>query len=358
MKEEITIKKWGRKKVTEKDYFAVMIIAVVIVLAFFIYVTFIPKSSAKEISVEIIEIVGECEDCFDVSSFENILAEKNTKIKKETLDYNSEEAKFLIEEYNIKSVPAIVILSKNIGELELDGQIFSVKEKSAVFDKSVPYIDLNSDEIKGLVNIKEVYDSNCKDCMSLSQLQESLEELGIRIENYEAIASSSLTGKKLIIKNNLNFLPNLLISKEIQEYWWVFPQIKDSFVEEENYYVFKTPLPPYKEISSGKVKGVVDITYLTNNSCEDCFNITQLKGSFQNLGIYIDNEKYIDVSSAEGKNLLEKYNITAIPTAILSEGIQDYDSIKEVLEQVGTFENNRFVFRELEELNVEYQKLE
>ena len=76
------------------------------------------------------------------------------------------------------------------------------------------------------------------------------------------------------------------------------------------------------------------------------------------MGVYINNEKYVDVSSSEGKTLLSKYDITAIPTIILSKEISDYETIKKTLEQFGTFEQDgKFVFRKLDVLKVKYQDL-
>ena len=127
--------------------------------------------------------------------------------------------------------------------------------------------------------------------------------------------------------------------------------------ENEDYYRFNEPLFPYKEISTQQIKGKVKITYITNKSCEDCLNITKIKPSFQQMGVYIDSEKYTDVSSIEGKNLLSKYNITAIPTVILSKEILDYTTLKTTLEGVGTFEkDSAFVFRKLDVLNAKYQR--
>ena len=293
-----------------------------------------------------------------MTQIEKSFEKDNTNVEKKTLDYKSEEAKKLIDKYNIKSIPALVALSSNIDKLEIDMNVFSVGKDYALFDKSVPYIDINSGETKGLVNLKEIQAGNCKNCISLSQIRKQMESMGIKIENYELISDSSDNGKQLIKENTLSFAPALLISKDIEEYWWVFSQIKNSFVEKQDYYVFKTAIPPYKELSTGKIKGIVDITYIENKTCEDCFNVTQLKGSFQGMGVYINNEKYVDISSSEGKTLLSKYDITAIPTIILSKEILDYETIKKTLEQVGTFEkDNNFVFRKLDVLKVKYQNL-
>ena len=202
--------------------------------------------------------------------------------------------------------------------------------------------------------------SNSKDiesCLTeISKLKTQLEGMGIKINKYEMISYSSDEGKKLVAENEITYLPTLLVSKEISKYWWAFDSIIKSFEENEEYYRFAEPFFPNKEILTGKIKGKVEMIYITNKSCEDCFNVTSLKSIFQNLGIYVDSERYADVASSEGKNLLAKYNITAIPTTILSKEISDYTSIKEILEQVGTFESDKgFILRKLDALRVKYQ---
>jgi thiol-disulfide isomerase/thioredoxin len=351
----------------EKGLILTIIVLSVVVIALFIYV-YVPKltgyalksTGAEQYSVEVIEITGDCEDCFDTSALiDALLKENNIKIKSmETLNYDSKEAEEIINKYNIKTIPALVVLSRNIEKIGIDDQVFSIEDDYALFDKSVPYIDLETNEVKGLVQLKEIQSDNCMECISLSQLETQFESLGVKIKDYEIIGSASDRGKELIEKNNLEFTSSLLISKDIEEYWWIFDQIKDSLIEKEDNYVFKTPIAPYVDLADGKIKGKVDIILIKNKSCEDCFDVDELKGSFLGLGIYFDNEKSVDISSSEGQNLLTKYNITAIPTIILSKEIQDYDSIKKMLEQIGTFEDDdKFVFRRLDSLNVKYQEI-
>src|SRR3989344_64938 len=159
------------KKVTEKDIIAFIVIISIIALGFFIYANFIPKPLFKEkpISIEAIEITGQ-EGLFDVSQVLSALS-GNIEIKSRTLDYNSEEAKKLIETYNIKTIPALILKSKRINEVQLDPTTFTTNNNAAVFDKAIPYLDISSGEVKGQVELTEVYDSSCKDCSSLSQYE-------------------------------------------------------------------------------------------------------------------------------------------------------------------------------------------
>jgi hypothetical protein len=357
------VNKWGNKKVKEKDYLIAGSIIIGIVFLFFIYVNFIPKplfNSDDKIPLEIIEITADdCKSCFDVQGFADSLIKSNIKVKsRESFEHDSEKGKELINKYDLEKIPALIIISNKLNEIEGLNEIFSIEGKKAIFDKAVPYMDLNSGTVKGLVNLKEVYDSNCKDCSSMSPIKDQFEKIGIKVESYEIIDSSSIEGEKLINENDLTFLPSLLVTKDIAEYWWIFDQMKKSFNEKDNYYVLNFKSLPYREISTGQIKGIVDITYISDKTCEDCFNVTKLKVAFQNLGVFINNEEYIDISTTKGKNLLSEYNITAVPTVIFSKEIQDYDTIKEVLEEVGSFEKEGvFVFRKLDALNEKYKKL-
>ncbi len=345
----------------DKGLFLIIIVLGIVFIVLFINVYYSPKTEGDEkYSVEIVEITGDCDKCFDISALADVLIkENNLNVKsREVLDYNSKEAGELLKEYDIKTIPALIVLSKDIGKIGIDEQLFSVKNNYALFDRSVPFIDLDTNGVKGLVKIKEIQPDNCTECASLSELESQLEKLSVKIENYEIISSSSDEGKDLIEKNKLDFTSVLLVSKDIEEYWWMFDQIKTSFVEKEDDYVFKTPFPPYIDLKDGEIKGKVDIIFIENKSCEECFNIIELKKSFQSLGVYFYNEKNVDISSSEGKNLLNKYNITAIPTIILSKEIHDYDSIKPVLDKIGSYEDDgKFVFRSLDSLNVKYQEL-
>lgn len=344
-----------KKGFNEKIAFSIILGIVLIGLIIISFMIIYPKFKNAKPSLEIIKISG-CSNCFNINLVKNSLDNSSFTLKSEKeVDYKSDEGKELIEKYGIERIPALILLSKNIDKIKLESNIFVIGKDYAIFDKSAPYINIGTGEFKGKIKIKEIY-SDCTNCTSLSSIRSQLEKMGI-VDDYELVPDSSEQGKQLIRDNGITFLPSLLVSKDIEEYWWIFGQIKSAFSEEKDYYLFKSPLPPYKSLATGEIKGKVSIIYLENKSCEDCFNSTILKEAFQSLGIYISNEKHVDIATSEGQALLIQYNITAIPTAILSKEIEDYPSLKSVLEQVGTFKNKEFVLRNLDSLNVKYQKL-
>jgi len=353
-----------KKKITsEEKGLLITIVILGIIIAYLISYVYFPSNSQNipdQIKIDIIKIEGDCVDCFNVDDLSNALVEANNLgvTSEKVLSLGSTEATDAINKYGVTSVPAIIILSKDLEKISFEENLFTIKEDYAMFDKGVPYIDLSTNTIEGLVDFVEIKADNCLECTPLSQIKAQFGQLGIKENNYEIIESTSARGKELIEQNNLEFAPALLVGKNIEEYWWVFGNLKNAVVETSDYYVFRNPVAPYVDLAGNSVKGKVNITYLENSSCEDCFNATGLKGSFQQAGVYFEEEKFVDVETAHGKSLLKKYNITSIPTILLSNGIADYPVLAQPLAKVGTFERDgTFVFRAIDSLNVKYQEI-
>ncbi len=315
---------------------------------------------AKKISGDIIELTADCEDCFKISQVsDNFVKQNNITLRStNSYDYKSESGQSTIEKYKITKVPSFILISNDVNNIK-NKEGLTLEKDYAVFEKGVPYIDLSNNEVKGVVTITEIYDPTCKDCVSLSPLKSKLEALGIKVKDYNAIESTSEQGKNLIKNNNLNFIPTLLISKNIEEYWWIFNNLKQTLTKTGDYYLYTNPVPPYKDLKTGTLKGIVDITYITDKTCTDCYDVKKLKASFTNyFGIFIKNEKSVDISSEEGKALIQKYKITKVPTAILSKEVSDYTSLKKVMEGIGTYDSDgSFVYTNLDQLQVKYKTL-
>jgi hypothetical protein len=59
------------------------------------------------------------------------------------------------------------------------------------------------------------------------------------------------------------------------------------------------------------------------------------------------DDRTVEVNSAEGKDLIKKYKITAVPTILLSGDLEEYENFQQVWPQVGTVEaDGMHVFRE------------
>ena len=204
------------------------------------------------------------------------------------------------------------------------------------------------------VEMIHLFDTNCTDCVDLKPFFEQFSQLGINLETKNVDISSS-QGKKLITKYKIEAVPTIIFSKEIStnaQIAQVWEQV--GTIEEDGSYVMRELTPPYKELDTGNVRGLVNVTYLSDTNCKECYDVMFHKDILTQMGIKITSEKTIDyfemmASSDDSKNLIEKYNITKIPTVIISKEAEVYASVKKAWELVGTQEEDGvFIFRSIE----------
>jgi hypothetical protein len=343
------MKKDWNKKVDEKDYVKLAVIVGVLVLGYFVYVNFVPKTFDDSLMIDIVEIDVECPECVDISGLTAKLAQLGVEVgDHDIFEYDSVDGRKMIEKYGIERVPALIIVSKEFDEDSIKGA-FDLYDGYSVFKMNVPYLDVNSGEVKGLVSITEV-SPDCENCYPLTSLKDQFEQLGVRFNGYEIVLAESKEGSDLIDKYDLEFAPALLISKNIDEYSWVMSDIGNALEDRGEYYLFSTPVTPYKDLLSGETKGGVKVTLINDSSCADCFDIYGLKQLFQKMGVFFTSEEVLDISSFAGKSFAKKYNVTKVPTVVLSKEILDYPQFMDALSEVGSFDevDQSFVFRKLD----------
>ncbi|MBI2128887.1 hypothetical protein HYU07_01475 [Candidatus Woesearchaeota archaeon] len=204
--------------------------------------------------------------------------------------------------------------------------------------------------------------SSCDSCSDLTGLVPALKNLGIFFESEKTIDASSAEGKQLIEKYKILKLPALVFSKEASQYKEITGVWSDiGSVEKDGSYVLRLINPPYFDVAKSKAEGFVELTYLTDSSCKTCYNVTIHKlilSNPQNFGMAISAERYADISSETGKELIRKYNITFVPTVILSKDAGLYPSLAVVWPQVGSVEGDgSYIFRDLSVLKVVYKNI-
>ena len=211
-----------------------------------------------------------------------------------------------------------------------------------------------------LPKISYVYikDSTCIECADLAPLITQLNSSGIIFKDQKVIELKD--AKNYINKYNLTKVPVIIFSKGFGEYDIIKQTDWTSIgtIESDGSYIFRLIPPPFRDIVTNEVKGLVDVTYLADKSCNICYNVTLHKTTLLRLGVYIKSENLLDISSTDGQFLIKKYNITLVPTIILSSNAKDYSSLNQAWSQVGSIETDgTFVFRDLSLLNIPYKDL-
>ena len=312
------------------------------------------EENAKPILLEAIVVTNsKCKDCFDAHNLlQEIEGTKGFLVKtKQEVDFTSPNAQEIIAQFGLTKFPAIIIT----GELERAGRLkhllqdFKGKEAGAAWvfaEPAPPYTDKKG-IIYGKVDVTIIKDESCKECIDLSPLIAQLKAVGVVLGNVKHLSVSSAEGQKLVSAYSITKVPMLMLSHDFEEYgqlsatWNLYGQrAKDGT------FLMTSVTPPYEDLATKKVHGLVALTYLTDNSCAECYNVSVHKQILTNFGMKIIAEKNRDIATEEGKKLVEQYNVSALPTVLLSPEAKEYRGFSQVWESVGTIEKDGvFVFR-------------
>ncbi|MBI4447850.1 hypothetical protein HY643_02625 [Candidatus Woesearchaeota archaeon] len=318
------------------------------------------KEASKPAEIQLMTIQdSNCEDCFNILPIVESIKKANVKLtKEESIELASQKAAEIIEKYRIEKIPTVIVT----GELS-KAKLANLEEKrgALVFTQlTPPYTDAASKQVMGKVTATLLRDASCDKCVNMSTFLTQLKQVGVQIASEKIIEKKSAEAKELISKYTLKSLPTIIFSSDLKVYGEILNNWEQiGSVESDGSYIVRVTPPPYFDLTKNKVVGMVSMSILFDGTCADCYNATAFhQPILQNIGVAIGEEKHIDVSSKEGKALVEAYNIEKVPTLILKGDIEEYPSLVNAWKSVGTVETDgTYVFRKVEIAQAKYKNL-
>jgi thiol-disulfide isomerase/thioredoxin len=218
---------------------------------------------------------------------------------------------------------------------------------------------LEEDRLVGKVDVLLIKNSSCNKCIDLSFFPQDLEQVGVFVRDYNVLEFDSPKAKELMEYYLVDRIPVIFLSSDAIEYDFLSSSWENlGTVESDGILIYREAVP-YFDVFSGEVKGLVEVTRLEDKNCSDCLDSNLMVDPLKQMGIEIVKDTTIDVSSDEGKALIEKYSITKIPTIIVSSEAEEYIDFFTIWPEVGTQEeDNNFVFRSLEIFEEKFISLE
>lgn len=206
------------------------------------------------------------------------------------------------------------------------------------------------------LEIITISDKGCTDCNSLADYIEVIKSQNVKIVKESSLDIYESRAQELIEKYNVKKAPLLVITGELEKHddlqalWSAWGIVKDKT------FVLTNIIPPYSNLVTGKIEGRVSVTYLTIDSCDECYDVMINQNILQkSYGIKLVSEKTIDIDSPEGKEFVEKYNITKVPTFMIDNEVAVYQGLLSVWNNVGTIEaDGEYLFRKTEQLGAYY----
>ena len=324
------------------------------------------KEAARPANVKVVKITTpDCKDCFNVDSAIANFKKQNVKVEEEkTLAFNSSGANSLIKQFNIKKLPTYIVtgeVKKNNLESFVKGN-GEIKDNTFIFTNLIPlYIDTKTGEQMGKVTATLITDSGCSQCKDLKAVVENFKKSGLKIKETKELPWNSLEAQNLIGQYKITRIPTFIFSPEFD----LYNNIKTTWqnfgtVEKDKAYVARNIPLPYRDLTTGQIAGLVDIVYLTDLACVECYSVQDVQKPIltDGYGVAFQSERFIDVSSVEGQNLISKYNISKVPTILLSPDADQYINLKNVWGTVGTIgADGWYVFTGFNQLSVIYKDL-
>lgn len=317
------------------------------------------QETARSANIKLTKItVPSCTDCFNVETAVTTLKKQNVQVGEEkAVTYDSEEGRSLIKSLGISRVPTYVFTGE-VNKSNLDGFVKGngeVKNDAFIFTKVTPiFVDTTTGKEMGKVLATILTDPTCTQCTDPKLTVEAYKKAGVKITDQKVISWNSAEGQQIIAQYKITKVPTFLLSSDVDFYDTVkasWPQI--GTVEQDKTYLARNILLPYRDVERGQIVGLVDIVYLTDATCSDCYDpIKEQKLTLTaRYGVGLRNERTVDVNSQEGQSLKSKYNITKVPTILLSPEVDQYSRLKEVWKNVGTVESDGwYVFNGMKQL--------
>lgn len=317
------------------------------------------KEAAHPANVKIVKITTpDCTDCFNVDNAISSFKKLNVKVEEEkTVTLGSPEADTSIKQFAIKKVPTYIVtgdVTKNSLEtfIKANGEI---KENTFIFTNLSPvFIDPETKQEKGWVTATLITDPSCPQCLDTKAIVEGFKKGGVKIKDTKELSWNSLGAQKIINQYKITKVPTFIFSPEFD----LYDSLKTSWsnfgtVEQDKTYVARNIPLPYRDLAKGQMEGFVDIIYLTDSTCTNCYKAQDVQRPIltKEYGVALRSERFVDVSSAEGRNLINKYSITKVPTILISPDVDQYANLKGVWKSVGTVDKDGwYIFTEMGQL--------
>ncbi len=283
----------------------------------------------------------ECVSCNDIASFFEIgeLHAQNRTI----LDYRDAQA-FLLK-YNITRVPAMIIKTPK----QLAMFPWPYIEDAYVAQSDPPFIDPLSGALKGVVKATLLEDPTCPRCDAAKDLLSDIQAIAV-VGEVESLSGSD--AQSIIRQYGLTRLPALVLSGDLEQYPVLVRQWGrvGHRAQDGNFVLAKTP-PPYRDVSTNQIRGLVNVTLIKDPSCTPCYDPMRHVDYLRGLGLTIEDIRSVDASSEAGHAFVERYALRALPSMIVSSEAKEYSFFEEVWAQLGTKESDgSFVFRSQAEI--------
>lgn len=243
---------------------------------------------------------------------------------------------------NILIIAIIFVFAVNVGIITASKK--TLKEKTDAAEEANRPANISLTIIK---------DSSCSDCADIAPIINAIKKTNSKIIGEETFEAADPEAQKLIGEFGIKKLPTFIIKGEVNKNEDVKKLLSQVGEVKDNTFKFNYFLAPYFDLTSNSIKGKVKVTFVTDKSCAECYDINPFKQILAgNLGMANPDIAALDQSEKEAQSLIKKYKIEAIPAFVLTGEISEYPKLAGIWLQIGALEKDgAYVLRDIKKVN-------
>lgn len=195
------------------------------------------------------------------------------------------------------------------------------------------------------VRLVKITTNDCTDCFDAELMTDAVKRTGMKISSEESVDYRSSEGQTLIQTHAIEGVPTLLVFVKAGDAA-VAKEIS-SFMENKGggVYAFDRLIPIYYDTQAQKIVGRITATFIDDPRCLKCVALSL--APIETAGIKIYRKNRVDYDSQPGRELIEKFKITRVPSLILSSDYEAYENLRIELLKIGTeAEDGTYIFRD------------
>ena len=174
--------------------------------------------------------------------------------------------------------------------------------------------------------MKAFVNEDCIECTQVEDYLEVYKKAWVKFEFTNLKKYNTWEYKAHFNEYDITKLPFIVFSEELNNYETISNSWDNTFGyrNEKMEYIPTDIIPPYFDIKTKQVKWLINIVYIWDQNCNDCYKIEDSILILRKFWLRFKNINKIDKENKEAIKLIQKYNINTFPAIILSKNTKLY----------------------------------
>ncbi len=210
-----------------------------------------------------------------------------------------------------------------------------------------------SPALSNSVSLAVISIPECEECnyhlLVLGSLTEAAPGFNITIASITQYEKDSSEAAALISEYDLKVLPSIIITGEPTDPLVSAWTAGLGTQEQDGALVMRSSFPPYYDVENATVLGLVKATAIAPLDCTECLDPALYFEALENpaIDVIFSEKQVLYENETAARDLIIRYNITKLPTIVLSSDIMVYPTFASHFSSLGSVDGEHFILRDV-----------